>query len=365
MLLEADDDVPGGTEAVARAQTAALSSTAGLDQAVGTVAAWARTAPAGLVELHLGRWAADRRAALRLLAVRSVALAGEDARRALVALLGADRRRDVRRHAAAEFVTLADLRRPDDLEWLRALLREPDDALAAGVAEQLVARVAAWDGTGNLSSGDDSLRELLAPLLASRVVKARTAVMRGLGGWRPGSPLSLPEAVAQLTDGLEDEAVTVRQAAVQALAQLAGTVPAQGWALVRRLHAEASPRTRVLLERHCITGALGGGLTRDEAWSWATEPAQRTRRALALALAAADLGPAGPNWHRDLLRHLSVDPVPAVRAAALDAARAFAAEAWAARAARHNQGAANPAVAEAAERLAKAVRTRPSRQKGG
>jgi hypothetical protein len=282
-MLPERADGSAGTEAVRRAQSIALASTSGLDEAVGTVAAWARTAPAGLVELYLGRWAADRQAALRLLAVRSVGLAGEEARRALLALLGADPRRDVRRQAAVQFVALADLGRPDDLEQLKALLREPDDVLAADAAEQLVARVAGWDGTG-----DGSVGELLVPLLASEAVKAKAAVMRGLGGWRPGSPLPLPEVVAHLTKGLDDEAMTVRQAAAEALAELAGTVPAQGWALVRRLHADASPRTRALLERHSIAGALAGGLTRDEAWTWATEPAQRIRRALALAMAAAD-----------------------------------------------------------------------------
>jgi len=360
MLDERHDqrhDQANGIELLARAQSAALTPS-GLDEAVAAVAVWAATAPAGLVELHLGRWAADRRVGLRLLAVRSVALAGGEARRALLALLGTDARRDVRRLAAVEFVALADLDRPDDLEQLRALLLEPDDALAAGVAEQLVARVAGWDAASG-GSADGSLAGLVAPLLASRAVKARTAVLRGLGGWRPGSPLALPDVVAQITSGLADEAGPVRQAAAKALADLAATIPAQGWALVRRLHAGASPRTRALLERQCIAGALAGGLTRDEAWTWATEPEQRTRRALALALrSGAERDSGGRNWHRDLLRHLSVDPVPAVRAAALDAARSFATEAWAARAAQRNAGSGSRAVAEAAQRLAKAVRTR-------
>jgi hypothetical protein len=74
-----------------------------------------------------------------------------------------------------------------------------------------------------------------------------------------------------------------------------------------------------------------------------------------VALARADRG---RGWHRDLLRHLSVDPAPTVRAAALDAAVTYAAEAWAARAARRNRASANRAVAAAAGRLAKAVRSR-------
>jgi hypothetical protein len=75
----------------------------------------------------------------------------------------------------------------------------------------------------------------------------------------------------------------------------------------------------------------------------------------------AGLDPRGPNWHRDLLRHLCADQAAAVRAAAIDAAGAYAAEAWAARAARRNLGAANRAVAAAAGRLEAAVR----RQRAG
>jgi hypothetical protein len=339
-----------GQEPVAGAQAAALGGApGGGDEAEALVRAWAAEAPPGLVELHLGRWAADRRAGLRLLAVRCVGLAGLDARRALLELLTGDQRRDVRRLAAAEFVAAADLERPADLERLRALLAAPDGDLTGAVAERLVARVAGWPGPAS-----QAVPALLEPLLAGTAARARAAALRGLGGWRPGSPLALPDVAARLAAGVGDDDLGVRQAAADAMAALAATVPAQGWALVRHVHTAAGPRTRALLERRCLAGALAAGMPRDEAWTWATEPAQRTR--LALAGAAAGLGPGGPNWHRDLLRHLCADQSAAVRVAAIAAAEAYAAEAWAARVARRNLDAANRAVAAAAERLGRAAR---------
>jgi hypothetical protein len=344
-----------GHDPVAGAQAAALGGApGGIDAAEALVRAWAAEAPPGLVELHLGRWAADRRAGLRLLAVRCVGLAGPDARRALLELLVGDQRRDVRRLAAAEFAAGADLDRPADLERLRALLAAPDGDLTGAVTERLVARVAGWAGPAG-----EGVPALLEQLLTGQAARATAAALRGLGGWRPGSPLALPDVVARLEAGVGDGDLGVRQAAADAMAALAATVPAQGWALVRRLHAAANPRTRTLLERRCLAGALAAGMPRDEAWTWATEPAQRTR--LALAGAMAGLDPGGPNWHRDLLRHLCTDQAPAVRAAAIDAAGAYAAEAWAARAARRNLGAGNRAVVAAAERLGGAVR----RQRAG
>ena len=344
-----------GTDPVSRAQAAALGrAPGGAERAAALVRAWAEAATPGLVELHLGRWAADRRAGLRLLAVRSLALAGPDARRALLELLIGDQRRDVRLLAAGEFVAAADLGRAEDLERLKALLAAGEGAISAAMAERLVAKVAGWDGPP-----DPALPALLEELLADGTGRARAAALRGLGGWRRGSPLPLPEVAVRLAAGVEDDDLAVRQAAADAMAALAATVPAQGWALVRRAHAAAGPGTRALIERRCLARAVAAGMPRDEAWTWATEPAQRTR--LALAKAAAGLDPAGPKWHRDLLRHLCADQAPAVRAAAIDAARAYAAEAWAARAARGNRDAANRAVAAAAARLGDAVK----RQKTG
>jgi hypothetical protein len=338
--------VAGGAAAVVEA--AGLLQQSGRDEAA--------------LGLYLGRWAADRRPALRLLALEAAGLLHQSGRRALLGLLLDDPRRDLRRRAARDFVRSADLRRSADRERVAELMRGSDELIQASVAEEVVAWVAHWDGAGEKSGGfkvrrvakDPELRALLDPLLASPSARARAAVVRGLGAWRLGSPLSLPEVAEWAQRGVEDPSAAVRRPAAAVLAAVARSAPDTGWPLVRRLYQRGDARTRSLLERECVAGAFGdGGITRDEAWIWATEPDQRTRRALAVALSAATRG---RGWERDLLRHLTVDPVASVRGAALGAATRYAGEAWAQRVARREVESSSPAVAKAAAQLVKAWR---------
>ena len=349
-LLGADDPV------AAAAHAAEALVLAGGARAVAEAVRALDGADGAALGLYAGRWASDRRPALRLLALEAAGLLPTPTRRALLGILMGDRRQDLRRRAGRAFARVAALREAPDRARVAVLLGAGDEALRAGVAEEVVR----WLSTTTGEAAPE-LTALAAPLLADGTPRMTAAVARGLAAWRPGAVLPLPDAVAWARRALAGPPELGRRPAALVLAALASQVPAPVWALVRREHAAGDARTRRLLETVAVpTAFTTGRMPRDEAWTWATDPEPRRRAALARALGAAGDNPAGargrPRWHRDLLRHLLVDPAPPVRAAALAAARPYLPEPWLLVAAR--QASAEPvrALRDAGARLLKAYR---------